>query len=116
MLTMLDVAANAPAYALDRRALIPPTWLASETEHQFHLYNPALICFHGRRLLAYRLDSGRHGPRHRRIALCALDEQWRVIPGSVVPFSDTITLGDSRHYDPRFFVYGDRLFIHYNNC
>lgn len=116
MSTILDVAPNAPAYAVDRRALIPQAWLATETEEQFHLYNPALITFRGRRLFAYRLDSGRYGPQHRRIAICALDEQWRVIPGTVVPFSDLITEGDSRHYDPRFFVYGDRLFIHYNNC
>ena len=45
MSTILDVAPNAPAYAVDRRALIPQAWLATETEEQFHLYNPALTRF-----------------------------------------------------------------------
>ena len=95
--------------------LIPAQWLHKEAVNDFHPYNPAMIRFRGRLLMAYRLDSGRGGPQYRRIAICELDAQWRVLPGSVVPFSDTITLGGDRHYDPRFLVYGDRLFIHYNN-
>lgn len=115
MLTIFALAANRPAYALDAPRLIPSAWLATETAEQFHLYNPTLIVFRGRRLCAYRLDSGRGGAHHRRIAICELDEQWQVVPGTVTPFSDTIMMGETRHYDPRFFLYGDRLFIHYNN-
>lgn len=120
MLPVLDVAAAAPAYAFDARSLIPPGWLTTKSVDACHLYNPAVTAFRGRRLLAYRLDAGRlHASwgqdAWRRIGLCALDEQWRVIPESVTPFSDTITEGGARHYDPRFLVYGDRLFIHYNN-
>lgn len=99
----------------DPQELIPAQWLHESAVNAFHLYNPALIRYQGRLLMAYRLDSARGGPQHRRIALCALDAQWGVIPGSVVPFSDTITLGGDRHYDPRFLVYNNRLFIHYNN-
>ncbi len=112
---MLNIAATAPADALEQRALIPPAWLDTEPEAHFHLYNPTLIVFRGRRLLAYRLDSGRGGAHYRRIAICALDEWWQVIPGTVCPLSATLTQGGERHYDPRFLVYGDRLFIHYNN-
>jgi len=115
MLPVLDVAAAAPAYALDARTLIPPDWLTTKPAEACHLYNPAMTIFRGRRLLAYRLDADRGESAWRRIALCMLDEQWRVIPGSSTPFSDTIREGGARHYDPRFLVYGDRLFIHYNN-
>lgn len=99
----------------ETQELIPSQWGHEAAVTAFHLYNPALIRYQGRLLMAYRLDSARGGPQHRRIAICALDEQYRVIPGSVVPFSDTITAGTDRHYDPRFLIYGDRLFIHYNN-
>ena len=115
MLPMLDIMADAPAYALDAQSLIPPRWLATKPPTACHLYNPAVTVFRGQRLLAYRLDADRGKDAWRRIGLCALDEQWRVIPGSATPFSDTITDGGARHYDPRFLVYGDRLFIHYNN-
>ncbi len=111
----LDVAVHEPAYSLAPSSLIPAAWLATESADQFRIYNSALVCFGGRRLLAYRLDSGRGGILRRRIAICVLDEAWRVIPGSVVPFSNTIQLGGERHYDPRFLVYDNRLFIHYNN-
>jgi hypothetical protein len=65
--------------------------------------------------MAYRVDSGRRGNIRRRIGLCQLDEQWQIIPGSVSPLSDTIHNGGDLHYDPRFLVYQERLFIHYNN-
>jgi len=65
--------------------------------------------------MAYRVDSGRRETAQRRIGLCALDDHLNVVPGSVVPLSDTIRGGDPRHYDPRFLIYRDRLFAHYNN-
>lgn len=109
------IAVHDPAYMVEPSTLIPLTWLDTETVDQFRVYNSAIINFRGRRLLAYRLDSGRGGIPRRRIALCELDETWRVIPGSATPFSDTIQQGGERHYDPRFLIYGGRLFIHYNN-
>lgn len=99
----------------DAPELIPTQWRSEASVKDFHLYNPAIIRFQGCLLMAYRIDSGRGGPPVRRIALCRLDGQACVVPGSVTPFSDTITLGGDRHYDPRFLVYGNRLFIHYNN-
>lgn len=95
--------------------LVPAGWLPSQPPSHFSVYNPAIVRFRGRLLMAYRVDSGRRETMQRRIGLCALDEELLVIPGSVVPLSDTIRGGDPRHYDPRFLVYRDRIFIHYNN-
>lgn len=95
--------------------LLPTAWLHSQPASQFSVYNPAITRFRGRLLMAYRVDSGRRETMQRRIGLCALDEELVLIPGSVIPFSDTISGGDPCHYDPRFLVYGDRLFVHYNN-
>ena len=98
-------------HAYHTAELVPAGWLPSH----FSVYNPAIVRFRGRLLMAYRVDSGRRETMQRRIGLCALDEELLVIPGSVVPLSDTIRGGDPRHYDPRFLVYRDRIFIHYNN-
>jgi hypothetical protein len=95
--------------------LIPAEWLRMQPSKKFHVYNPAITRFRGRLLMAYRVDSGRRETAHRRIGLCELDESLQVISGSVLPLSDTIQGGGPRHYDPRFLVYDDRLFVHYNN-
>jgi len=96
-------------------ALIPPDWLRHDTIDNFVAYNPAIVRFRQRLLMAYRVDSGQGATYQRRIGLCALDEQLQVMPESVRPLSDTIRDGGERHYDPRFLVYRDRLFLHYNN-
>ena len=100
---------------LDTQALVPAAWQRSDDLAYLHIYNPAIVRFRNRLLLAFRVDSGRGATMQRRIGLCALDDQLSVVPGSVVPLSDTIQGGDPRHYDPRFLVYRDRLFVHYNN-
>ncbi|MBX3001081.1 MAG: hypothetical protein KF893_21340 [Caldilineaceae bacterium] len=79
------------------------------------MYNPAIVCFRDSLLMAYRVDSGHHKTMQRRIGLCELDARLNVVSGSVRSLSDTIQGGDPRHYDPRFLVYHDRLFVHYNN-
>ncbi|MCB0058131.1 MAG: hypothetical protein KDE45_13935 [Caldilineaceae bacterium] len=79
------------------------------------IYNPAIVRFRGRLLMAYRVDFGYEKPFRVATALCRLDEDLRVIPESVTPLSDTIDGGATNHYDARFLVYRDRLFVHYNN-
>lgn len=103
------------AHELDSRVLVPAVWLGSSELEHLRVYNPAIVHFRNRLLMAYRVDSGRRGTMQRRIGLCTLDGDLNVVPGSVLPFSDTIAGGDLRHYDPRFLVFRDRLFIHYNN-
>ncbi len=81
----------------------------------FRVYNPAIVRYQGRVLMAYRVDSGQGATLQRRIGLCELDEQLKVVAGSVLPLSDTIRNGGQRYYDPRFLLYQDRIFLHYNN-
>lgn len=95
--------------------LVPAAWQRSDELAHLRIYNPAIICFRDRLLMAYRVDSGCRETMRRRIGLCALDDRLNVVPGSIVPLSDTIQSGDPRYYDPRFLVCGDRLFVHYNN-
>jgi len=96
-------------------ALLPKQWKLGEPGHSFRVYNPAITRHSSRLILACRVDSIGHGGTQRRIAICALDDQLRVVPNSVVPLSDTVREGGIWHYDPRFLVYQDRLFVHYNN-
>jgi hypothetical protein len=96
-------------------ALLPAAWLRAQPANSFAVYNPAIVGFRGRLLMAYRVDSGRRGTVQRRIGLCELDASLGVVPDSVIPLSDTLRGGDPRHYDPRFLVYRGRLFVHYNN-
>ena len=100
---------------LDNTTLIPPAWRQNAPTTAFRIYNPAIVLFDNRLLMAYRVDSSWRGAVLRRIGICQLSDQLAVIPGSVLPLSDSIVGGDSYQYDPRFLVYGDRLFIHYNN-
>lgn len=95
--------------------LLPVQWLRAGPPPNLRIYNPAIVRFSGRLLLACRVDSGEPDNMQRRIAVCALNDRLQVIPGSVSSFSDTIQNGGNLHYDPRFLVYRDRLFIHYNN-
>lgn len=95
--------------------LMPSGWQRYATDDAVAIYNPAIIRYRSRLLMAYRVDLGRGGAMQRKIGLCALDANLAVIPDSVRPFSDTIQGGHPRHYDPRFLIYQDRLFLHYNN-
>jgi hypothetical protein len=101
----------------ERRTLIPEAWLAHPPPEGFYTLNPAIVRFRGQVLMVYRVDHGVNQTPSQRVtcAICRLDEQFQVIPGSIGPLSDTITEGGRDHYDPRFLVYRDRLFIHYNN-
>lgn len=105
----------AETLTLEGAGLLPAIWSQLEPRSSFRIYNPAITRFRGNLLMAYRVDSGRRESMQRRIGLCRLAEDLSVVPGSVQPLSDTIQDGDPRRYDPRFLVYGDRLFIHYNN-
>lgn len=100
---------------LDSAALIPDAWLRSGSSSNLHVYNPAITRFRSRLLMAYRVDFGYEKPFRVASAICVLDEHFQVVPGSVVALSDTIRCEAANHYDARFLVYQDRLFVHYNN-
>lgn len=95
--------------------LLPPQWLGTGPLTCLRIYNPAIVRFRGRLLMAYRVDFGYEKPFRVATAICVLNERLQVVPGSVVALSDTITGEAANHYDARFLVYQDRLFVHYNN-
>lgn len=98
--------------------LVPSRWLSSEATSTCRVYNPAIVRYGDRPLMVYRVDlCCREADRPARVAcaICRLGHDWRVMPGSVQPLSDTIVDGGSNHYDPRFLVFRERLYIHYNN-
>ena len=95
--------------------LIPAEWLRMQSSKKFHVFNPAVTRFHGRLLMAYRVDFGYEKPFRVASALCVLNDRLQVVPGSVVALSDSIVCEAANHYDARFLVYQDRLFVHYNN-
>lgn len=95
--------------------LVPAAWLHLQPPGRFSAYNPALVRFRGRILMAYRVDFGYEKPFRVATAICVLDERLHVVPGSVVALSDSIAGEAANHYDARLLVYQDRLFVHYNN-
>lgn len=110
-------ASDVPPHVVPTADLVPAVWLRSRTLADFTVFNPAIVRHRDRLLMAYRVDwavPGQSGTR-RACAICILDARFRVVPGSVVALSDTIVHGGVNHFDPRFLVIGDRLFVHYNN-
>ena len=95
--------------------LLPAAWRQPVSLDTFAIYNPAIVRFQGRLLMAYRVDFGYEKPFRVAIAICALNERLQVVPGSVVALSDSIACEAVNHFDARFLVYQDRLFVHYNN-
>ena len=110
-----DLAGTCFRHEFHASELIPAAWLRAHPSSRFSVYNPTIVRFRGRLLMAYRVDSGNQGLMQRRIGLCTLDDQLNVVPDSVIPLSDTIQGSGLLHYDPRFLVYHDQLFVHFNN-
>lgn len=104
-----------PVITLATTELLPPHWLHGAWGDDIAVYNPAIVRDRERLLLAYRVDLGRGPTMQRKIGLCELNPALQIIPGSVRALSDTIQGGHPQHYDPRFLIYQDRLFVHYNN-
>jgi hypothetical protein len=105
------------AHQFNDSHLIPEAWLRGRPLRDFYLFNPSIIRHRGRLLMVYRVDQVQTAGSRPQVscAICELDDTWRIVAHSVVPLSDTIVDGGTMHYDPRFFVWQDRLFIHYNN-
>ena len=108
-------AAPAQCIAFHASELTPPAWLRTQPADRFAIYNPAITRYRGRLLMAYRVDFGFEKPFRVATAICELDERLRVAPNSVVALSDTLRCEADNHYDARFLVFGDRLFLHFNN-
>ena len=97
--------------------LLPTAWLEHWPLDDFYVFNPSIVRFDDRLLMVYRVDSGREKTSQYQVAcaICQLDRHFHPVPGSVVPLSDTIIDGGANHYDPRFLIFRNRIFVHYNN-
>lgn len=104
-------------YVIPTADLVPSVWMPLQPSAGFFVFNPAIVRYGDRLLMTYRVDFGRGPAAQQRTAcaICVLDERLQVASGSVVALSDTIVDGGANHYDPRFLVVGDRLFVHFNN-
>jgi hypothetical protein len=98
--------------AFNNHELVPDAWLARYHPADVFVFNPALTCFRDNLIMAYRvvLPDGR-----RRIAACRLDQRLNALKETICPLSDMIQDAGDWHADPRFCIYGERLFLHFNN-
>ena len=101
--------------------LIPLNWQEVAGNGEVWVFNPAIMRVNGDLLMAYRvvLADGR-----RRVAMCRLRDDWTVISGSLVAFSDVIRFADAGMVDdayhdwiadPRLVQLGGRLYLHVNS-
>jgi hypothetical protein len=106
---------------LESRELLPPEWAALNAG-ALHTFNPGLTrSADGGWILAYRVvvNDGR-----RRIGICRLDRDFRVLPGSARALSDALTFRKPNDCptvalewfaDPRLLRLQGKLFIYWNS-
>jgi hypothetical protein len=101
--------------------LLPTAWRRFLTEGPVRAFNPGLLRDGDGWLFAYRIV----GPDGlRRIALCRLDAQLRVIDDSAKAFTDRVNFHAKKDLpeiatqwfaDPRLYQFGRRVFIYWNS-
>ena len=101
--------------------LLPEPWRHFAREGPVRAFNPGLLRTRDGWLFAYRIV----GPDGlRRIALCRLDDELRVIAGSPRTFTDDVHFRAGHTYpevvthwfaDPRLYRFGGRHFIYWNS-
>ncbi len=105
----------------DSVALLPEPWQKFATEGPVRAFNPGLLRDGDGWIFAYRIVAA---DGLRRIALCRLDQNLRVVAGSQVPWSDLVRFrAGSSHpapatiwfADPRLYRLGGRLWIYWNS-
>jgi predicted GH43/DUF377 family glycosyl hydrolase len=101
--------------------LLPGPWRHFAREGPVRTFNPGLLREGEGWLFAYRVV-GADGMR--RIALCRLDRQLRVIAGSPRAFTDAVRFRPGHGYpevvtlwfaDPRLYRFGGRHFVYWNS-
>ncbi|MGE0226393.1 MAG: hypothetical protein AB7F35_25940, partial [Acetobacteraceae bacterium] len=98
--------------------LVPPSWMAAADGAVMAVFNPAIQRLGDHLVMAYRIVTPDHT---RHIALCRLDADWNVLPGSVSVVSAAFDFADDEARpqgwaaDPRLVELGGRLFMHVNS-
>ena len=110
------------AIVFKNEELLPAAWRAEAGDAPLQMFNPALLRHGDAWILAYRVVAGRD--LKRRIALCHLDPNFRVVAGSPFALSDRFRFQKNRDYapeatswfaDPRLYRLGGRVFIYWNS-
>jgi hypothetical protein len=101
--------------------LLPDAWRHFSASGPVRAFNPGLLLDDRGWIFAYRIV----GPDGlRRIGLCRLDENFRVIAGSASPLSDQVRFANGRDYspqattwfaDPRLYRLRGRVFVYWNS-
>ncbi len=105
---MIDAASRRTFTNLE---LIPALWAQARPAEDYFITNPAIQRFHNQWVMAYKVVTSHY--QSERFAICRLAADFKVIPGSVVPLSDTISNITTQVGDPRLIVYADRLWALY---
>lgn len=101
--------------------LVPEAW-RRERMQRVRTFNPGIVRDADGWVMAYRVVG--EPDLHRRIALCRLDERFRVVPGSALPVSDWIVFDTGTAYpaqatswfaDPRLYLWDGRLYLYWNS-
>ncbi|MFM9031026.1 MAG: hypothetical protein ACKOTF_10165 [Opitutaceae bacterium] len=105
----------------DPQELLPEVW-SKLAAGPLHTFNPGLErSADGNWILAYRVVAA---DGRRRIGICRLDHDFRIIPGSASPLSDTLVFQQPKTYpavalewfaDPRLLRLKGRLFVYWNS-
>jgi len=110
-----------PMVLFEPLELLPPEW-SRLADGPLYTFNPGLIrSSDGNWILAYRVVG--HDGR-RRIGICRLDREFRVVPRSVAALSDAFSFRKPNDYpavtlewfaDPRLLRLQGRLFLYWNS-
>lgn len=101
----------------DNLTLVPDRWRDRAGSGPIWAFNPSIHKIAGGWLFAYRLI---FEDQRRRIALCRLSSGFAVVPGSIVPVSDLLTIDGpceterTWFADPRLFRAGGKLWLYWN--
>ena len=108
--------------AFENCDLVPDAWRSAVGNRTSRVFNPALLRDGDGWLFAYRVVA--EPDLRRRIAVCRLDRNLRVIEGSQLPLSDWVpfpavdyaaTEATSWFADPRLYRLQGRLFVYWNS-
>lgn len=108
--------------ALANEALLPATWKRPDVDQRIRAFNPSLLPDRDGWIFAYRIVT--EPDLTRRIALCRLDANLGIIPGTPLPFSDWVRFAPdsfpSRQAttwfaDPRVYRLQGRVFVYWNS-
>lgn len=89
--------------------LIPAVWRIERPAEEYFITNPAIALTRFGWVMAYKVVTANY--KIERFAICRLDQNFNVIPGSQGALSDTISNVNQQVGDPRLLLFRQRLFV-----